>query len=432
MNIPKVLVVSNNSFSETSNMGRTLGSLFMGWPKERIAQFCISTTEPDYNVCRNYFMITDREALRAFVRFQKASRVLIDENKGTEGNTVIGGKKQSVRTASKSLIRNIIWSHNRFASPEFDSWVDNFSPDIVLIQNSASEFILKIGMYIAERTKAHVTMFNTEGYYFFDNDYLPEEHWFDSICFKFLQKSYRKTYRKLMGYVNFAIYLNPNLAKDYSKEFKHDAKVLYTSSEMEFDENDVNTQEPIFSYLGNFDFERHRALIEVAEVLQSLNESFRLNVYGKCPSTEIETIIKNAPGIEFKGFVSYDEVKEVIKNSTILFHAEVQDPIYKERLKYGFSTKIGDSVSSGHPFLMYSSPYIAGASYLKETEAGWVAESKESLRFYINEILTNKARRTYIKNKARYAKENYHSSDRNRECVKQWLSDLTVNILNSN
>ena len=81
MNYPKVLVVANNSFSETSNMGRTLGSFFKGWPLDRIAQFCISTTEPDYSVCQNYYMITDREMLRAFLHFRKASRVSIENNK---------------------------------------------------------------------------------------------------------------------------------------------------------------------------------------------------------------------------------------------------------------------------------------------------------------------------------------------------------------
>lgn len=90
---PKVLVVSNNSFSESSSNGRTLGNLFIGWPKEKVAQFCISTTEPDYNICDNYFVLTDSCMLDAFKKFRKGRRCSIEASVGTEGNTTVRGKK---------------------------------------------------------------------------------------------------------------------------------------------------------------------------------------------------------------------------------------------------------------------------------------------------------------------------------------------------
>ena len=51
---PRLLVLSNNSFSKSNSNGRTLGSLLQGWPKDKIAQFCISTDGPDFEVCDNY------------------------------------------------------------------------------------------------------------------------------------------------------------------------------------------------------------------------------------------------------------------------------------------------------------------------------------------------------------------------------------------
>ncbi|MEG2402761.1 MAG: hypothetical protein RSB34_07500, partial [Muribaculaceae bacterium] len=65
MKYPRTLVISNNSFSLTNSNGRTLGNFFIGWPKESLAQFCISSDGPNYDICNNYYCITDKEALKA-------------------------------------------------------------------------------------------------------------------------------------------------------------------------------------------------------------------------------------------------------------------------------------------------------------------------------------------------------------------------------
>ena len=421
---PKVLIVSNNSFSETSSNGRTLGGFFKGWPLDSIAQFCISTTEPDYGICNNYFMITDREALNAFVHCRKAKRVSIDCNKGTEGNTIIRGAKKSFKTASKAFLRNMIWGYDRFASKDFKKWITDFSPEVVMIQNSDSAFILKIGMYIAEKTHAHLTMFNTEGFYFFKNDYMREENVLDRLLFPAYHWLYRRTYKNLMSRLELAIYANQLLADDYTREFKHDAKVLYTSSEVVFDENDVNVNKPVFSYLGNFGFDRPRALVEISEVLQSIDASYKLDVYGKYPEKEVEELFERAIGINSKGLVPYSEVKNTIAKSTILFHAEVQDQKHQEGLRYGFSTKIADSIASGHPFVMYSSPKIAGAAYIIETGAGWYAENKAQLKDCITEILTNVEKREEIKVIAREITKTIHNSKANKRQLLLWLQQV--------
>lgn len=72
-NNPRVLVISNNGFSKTKSNGRTLGSLFQGWPKEILAQFYISSDNLDFGVCNNYFNFTDKEALLSLLNIRKNS-----------------------------------------------------------------------------------------------------------------------------------------------------------------------------------------------------------------------------------------------------------------------------------------------------------------------------------------------------------------------
>lgn len=425
---PRVLVVSNNSFAENNSNGRTLGVFFKGWPKDRLAQFCISTTQPDYSVCQNYYMITDSEALSAFKSFRKARRVSIEENKGSAGKRVVMIGKSTAKTATKALLRQVVWGNKRFASTEFNQWIERFKPEVVLVMNSDSGFMLEIGQYIAKYAGAKLTMFNTEGFYLFKRNFLAKKSFLDSLSFTIYHAFYRHKYKQFMKHISHAVYANNMLANDYKKEFPHEAQVFYTSSEVNFDESDVNVTEPVFSYLGNFAFERHRALIEISEVLQSINSLYKLHLYGRCFSKEMEEMLVNAPGIVLHGFVPYSEVKEAIAKSTILFHAEVKDEKYKEALRYGFSTKIADSISSGHPFLMYSSSHIAGASYLIETGAGWFAEDKIKLKAAIEEILNNEERRLQVKQRALEIRNINHNFERNKDAMREFLVSLVNNV----
>lgn len=56
---PKVLVVSHNVFSTTSNMGKTMVAFFNSWDRENIAQLYFHTEVPNSDICKKFFRITD-------------------------------------------------------------------------------------------------------------------------------------------------------------------------------------------------------------------------------------------------------------------------------------------------------------------------------------------------------------------------------------
>ncbi len=406
-NYPRLLIVSNNSFSKNSSNGRTLGNLFIGCPKDRLAQFCISTTEPDYDVCDNYFLLTDKSILEGFKHLRKAKRCTMESNYGTAGNTVIGGRKV-VKTPWKALTRHLVWTGKRWNSHEFQEWVQAFDPEMVVVMNSDSTFILDIAYYISKKRKIPLVMYNTEGFYFLKRLYSRRFNWCSELALKLYQSIYRRHFRKMMKRVVLSVHLNSMLEADYRKEFGGNHQVLYTGSELKYDSSDLHTDNPTFTYLGNFGFDRPSALIEIAEVLQSINPKYKLNIYGRIPSPEIKAKFDACPGVVYKGMVPYAEVIKVMYGSTILFHAESQSSLYEDALRYGFSTKIADSISSGHPFLMYSSPNIAGAKYIIETGAGWHAKNKNELKDKILSILTDKVQREQIlQNAQKVARENH-------------------------
>ena len=416
---PKILVIANNSFSKNSSNGRTLGNLFLGWPKEKLAQFCISTTTPDYDICENYYLLTDNSVVKSFLHCKKAERCPIEEGLGTAGNTKVGGRKVS-KTVFKALLRNVIWN-GRWKSKEFRDWIDQFNPEIVLVMNSDSPFILDIATYVAKSRRIPLVMFNTEGYYFFKQNYYQPSKWLSNTFFKVYQSIYRRHFKKMMKKVVLSVHLNSMLEEDYRKEFGGNHQVLYTGSGLRFDSSNLHTDTPTFTYLGNFGFDRPTALIEIAEVLQSINQNYKLDIYGRIPSPEIKAKFDACPGIIYKGMVDYDEVIKVMYGSTILFHAETQTPMFEDALRYGFSTKIADSISSGHPFLMYSSPNIAGAKYIIETGAGWHAKDRNELREIILSILEDESQRETILENARKVARDNHMAKKNAETFQMTL-----------
>lgn len=420
VNYPRLLVISNNSFSRTSSNGRTLGNLFQGWPKARLAQFCISTTEPDIDVCENYFLLTDRDVLNGLKRLGKGERSDIQKNIGTEGNTIIAGKK-AFKTPWKALARHFVWCGQRWNSKGFQKWVDEFSPEIVVVMNSDATFILDIATHISETREIPLVMYNTEGFYFFKKNYFYNSKLLSNSAFRLYQFIYKRHFRKMMRHVVLSVHLNSMLQNDFRREFGGNHTVSYTGSTLSFDSTNLHIDKPTFTYLGNFGFNRPSVLIEIAEELQSISPNYKLDVYGKIPFPEIENRFAACSGINYKGLIPYEEVKEVMYNSTILFHAESQSEEFEESLRYGFSTKIADSISSGHPFLMYSSPNIAGAKYIIDTGAGWHAKNRGELRATILSILTNEKERIRVLSIAKEVSQRNHNVLKNTEEWKNLL-----------
>lgn len=409
MYYPRVLVVANNSFSKTDNNGRTLSNLFIGWPREKLAQFCISTDGPNYEVCNNYYCVTDSEVLYSRIHFKKARRDSLEPS-NRKGPTGSDGKGK--KTAFRMLVRDLLWNRGAWSTKEFNQWVKAYNPELILILFSDSSFILDIATSLSQKLDVPLIMYNTEGFYFFKKNYFRTKTIFDWLWFPIYQKRYRRYVEAMMKRVSHSIYLNDLLKEDYYKRFKDNGIVLYTTSTLEAIDRSFD-DELTFSYLGNLTHGRPKALLEIADVLQSINKAWILNVYGMPLDEQDEKLLEGHEGISYHGFVNYEEVLKVVRASHILFHAETQELERRESLKYGFSTKIADSISSGACFVLYASNDLACSRYIQETGAGWFASDKIALKLCIEEIVYNPKRRKEVLEKAKEIAKLNHSAQAN-------------------
>lgn len=425
---PRILVLSNNSFSLSNSNGRTLGSLFHGWPKDRIAQFCVSSDGADFDVCNNYYCITDGDVMHSLLTLRAAPRHNLKNGSKINSNRQ-GGYIRHRKTSFKMLCRNTAWILGLWKGKEFWSWVDTFCPDVIMLQNGDSYFMLELALDIKRQTKAKLMVFNTEGYYLFKHNYYSADTGFwDKSLFKIYKRLYNGWFRKLMKNVSYSIYGNELLKADYDIAFNTDkSDVIYTSSELVFDRAKFENKIPTFSYLGNLGLDRHKSLIEIGEMLQFINCNYYLDVYGQSPNNEIRDCLLSSKGIRFQGLVEYEKVKEIIRKSDILFHVENQANKWLVELKYAFSTKIADSIASGKLFILYASDSIACAKYILDSKAGAYVRNKDELIEVLTTVISVKAYRDKILDNAEKVALENHNKDNNSKRMHALVCNVVLN-----
>jgi len=154
-------------------------------------------------------------------------------------------------------------------------------------------------------------------------------------------------------------------------------------------------------------------LIEIANALQNINSDIKLDVYGKIPDENTKKCILDCQGINYKGFVSYDEVKNIMKKSDLLVHTENFSGFYREDLKFAFSTKIADSLASGTCFFVYAPEELAISEYLLSNGAACVVCDKAQLQEKLKNLLNDFSLCKDYVNIAQQIAEKNHNKDRN-------------------
>lgn len=425
----RVLVVSNNCFSLTNSNGRTLGNLFNGWPKENLAQICVIAKDPNWEICNNYYCIEDKKMLEAFIKLRKADgKILVQPTLSETAFTSSADTKRvniGKKTVEKVALRELIWARKRWNSKSFNNWLDTFNPEAIVLQFGDSIFMIEIACYIATTKNIPLIIYNTEGYYFFPRNWHQRTK-FDWMVFPIYRHIYRKAVEKLMRIANHSIYLNKMLKHDYDSVFGNSSTVIYNSSSIEWSNTPLFTgNKPQICYLGNLGLDRDSGLIEIGDVLNSINSEYKIQVYGYADK-DTQDRFKSALGIEYKGLVSYDEVKNIITKSDILFHVETETGYKTRQLQYGFSTKIADSVASGKCFVVYAPEELACSQYIKNNGAGWTASTKDQLKAVLLDIFYNPEHRSKVLNCAKQLAIENHNSKTNATKFQQILTNVKI------
>jgi len=407
---PRVLVFSNNCFSKTDSNGRTLGNFFIGWPKDKLAQFYIQSAEPDFDYCSNYYRVTDSQALRS-VYSNSRGGVIKPKNEVDvfPKNNSTDSIKHQKRNAMTMLVRDVVWSLRRWMNQEYRIWVNAFQPDIVLLQAGDCPFMFDIAVQTAKEYRAKLVIFNTEGYYFKDFDYF-KSYGIPHTLYPVFRARLISAMNKAYKLADYAIFNCDSLNEDFSKEFSVKSEVIYTTSKSTKKNNEKeSTSEFVVSYAGNLGVGRPQSLIEIANTLHDINQDYYLDIYGTIPNESVHRAFSKCEGIRFHGRISYEEVQNIMQDSDLLIHVESFDPYYKKDLKYAFSTKIADCLASNRCFMMYAPTDFEETRYLLQNNAAFVVPSSDKLVETLQLLIKcPDVRSKYIKNALKLYRQNHN------------------------
>lgn len=413
MSRKRLLIISHNCLSQSGSNGRTLANYLIGWPKENIAQFYIHAEQPDFNICNQYFCITDLSVLKSIINRKSAGYIVEDRDTNINAVQPAGKKKKMIKNSLFFLLREFAWRSRFWNSNGFEKWVESFSPELILVQAGDAGFLFTIAVAISKKFQAPIVVYNTEGYYFKKTSYLSENV-VSRPFYRSLNRNFRKSYDTLVNASKAEIYNCDLLRDDYKNIFHNDSRVIMNASE--FTEEEVTTdKKKQIIYAGNLGVNRHKSLIEFANVLKKVAPDMIIDVYGKIPDDTVKNELESCTGIKLHAFIPYKELQQKLRESKYLLHIESFDPFYKEDLKYAFSTKIADSLAVGSCLFVYAPENMAVIRYLKGKEAAVLITDPKMLEEQISLVLSDDAlSHTYAEN-ARMLAMKHHNIRKNRE-----------------
>lgn len=397
----RILVVANECFSGESSNGRTMMNLLRCIPSEQLAQFYLHGM-PDSEFCKNYFCVSDKDALRAF---------LLKKPLGNTGKSAMVGPsapsgKKVIRNCRNLVLRNTVWMSFRWWDERFDAFLEEFAPSIVILQAGDMPFMFAIAQRIAKSRKIPLILYNSEEYVLKEKLYSGASK--KSFWHRALQNNLKHEYKKIMSIARYCIYSTEYLESRYQERYPHPERstTLYTVSEMRRLPEIKERQEFHLLYCGNLGVGRAEALAETAKVLYKTDSRAILDVYGKFLNKEDEAAVCGNPNVRYGGVIPYGEVPDQMSRADMVFHCENNDRLYN--LQGAFSTKIADSLASGRPFLVYASRKYPFVQYLEHHESAHIAETPIELAKVLSLCMKDKSyRNKYVENGVRLAGEKH-------------------------
>ncbi len=407
MNFKRLLVISNAAINDYDSNGRTIKNLINGWSKEKLAQFC-TYGSPDLSALADCYRVSDAQALKSLLKLKSLGGRIEAQEDSVPVNAQ--NDKKIKKTPFSMLIRELIWSLKAWKGKAFKNFVNDFNPEAIFVFMGDNSFILNIAMDLAKKRNIPLFVYSCEDYYFKNYNYITKRK---SLFYSLFRSQYVRTFKKLTKKAKSFIFISEALMNCYKNEFPNiNADFVMTASALE---NFGYKNGELITYAGNLGIGRHKALIQIGNALQSIDKNLKISVYGKFPDSKVEEETLNCSGIDYKGLVPYSEVVSAISNSRLLLHTEYNDEFYIKDLKYAFSTKISDCVTSGVPFFCYAPSQLPFTDFLKQNNCAFVVHNKEELCEVLKSALFDEEKRKEKTENAKVTAEKYFDAEKNAE-----------------
>lgn len=380
---PKILIVTVASWN--SRVGsNTWATLVDGYPAENLANICIREDYPDSDVCSRYFVVSENRVLKSVFnrqvktgyeveKSQHIDQINFDLQKHNERYKKMGSK----RSTTMLLAREIVWKLGKWKTPELDSFLDNFKPDIILHSMEGYIHLNRIIEYAIARTQARAI-----GYIWDDNfTYLQS----DAMGYKLYRFFQRRSLKKLAQSTDAFFAITQKTKKEADAFFKIQS-ILLTKPLLSIPQcSHAPINRPIrMLYTGKLIIGREETICKIAEAIREINTDSEpkllLDIYTNTPLNEaVKSQICN-PWCQIHSAVPQNEVYALQKQADILLFAEALEGPKAQIARLSFSTKITDYLSTGKCIFAVGHRNTAPMEYFLDNNSAITADDIESIK----------------------------------------------------
>ena len=406
----KVLVISHNAFSLTNNMGKTLYSLFGMFNKGNIAQLYFHVLNPDVDICKTLFRITDSDVLHSIIHPNECGGVININKKNTNSTTHIESKVYRYgqkRTAVKHLLRDLLWELGNWESKDLIKWLDDYKPDVIFFASGYSMFSINIAMFVADKYNIPLVTYFCDDY--FDFKYSSHRY---SLVSTIRMNLFSKKIKDIVNKSKELVFISESMMNKYNDLFHKTGHVIMTPCSICQSERKPVTNHFVMSFVGSVLSNRWRTLLKIGESLERINSQglkFILNIYSVANDEDIISRLSVGDSMIFKGSADSEKVKNIYRESDILLHVEsfLQEDV--SRVRHSVSTKIADCLASNRAFLAVGPRGIASIDYLEENDVAYVIDDENTIEDKLIEyFIENSIDEQIIKNAKDLAEKNHN------------------------
>ncbi len=417
MNISKrILILSNNVLSLTSNNGKTIWSLFEDYHRDKLFQLFTRNELPSINI-NSYFRITDKDVFKGKL-FREYCGKCVDIVSSEEQNLAYKNKTSIIkRTSFSCLMRELLWAGG-WKSKQLDIWLKKVNPDIIFFVAGDTLFSYAICRYIAKKTKASINVYVTDDYILKKNC----ENFFDILKRKLIYNRLKNILSRAKTFFT----ISEKMKCEYYNIFGKDSIPVFNISERLYRESEYieNNDNVVFVYAGSLYYGRDEILIKIARCLEKINSTIenkaKLQVFSNQEPSEKIINYLTIPGTSlYGGSLSRKLMVNKLNEADVLIFAESFDIEQIEKTRLSLSTKIPEYLSVGKLILAVGPKNIGSMEFLENVAV--CVYNTDDLMNILQKIIDNKKMREDYEIKSI---EKYNSLGDFRENRERFINEL--------
>lgn len=432
LSAPRVLIVTVNPLSETSNNGKTFASFFKGYPQDSLAQLYFHREAPSSDVCSNYYRIGDEE----YIRYHLRQTRLLGQPATCEDAPQMILPARAVNAAKgfelARLLRALAWTRLDLAAPGVREWLEEFDPEVIFFCGGDANYLYRPVLRISDAFSAPLV-------YYITDDYVLHNPGAGSI--ERLKRSWtRRLFKQTADMSAAVITIGEAMSDTYRSRYSVESGQLMNLVELPRQSPiyaDTQDTPAVISYVGGLHLNRWKVLIEVADSLTRLSAAgqvdAQLDIFAAEIPGEAKKALDDHPRIRYRGSVPSHKVPEIFRSSRALLHVESFDSEARQATLLSVSTKIPEYLSSGRCIVAVGPPEVASIRYLADSGSAFVVTDPEldELDHQLVAALLDVNQRTDVISRGVRLAEKNHDGARRRSWFHNFLSSLRPDVRDS-